>query len=120
MKFKIDNRSLSHFITHFVIKGVTKLSKANGKDIDKIWPDMFGLKSKKDWDLQITLNGVELPALEIFAEIESQMDELIVQKACSLIKDRFSNISEIMEDFEGLIINEVKEAFPEYERLDCE
>lgn len=117
MKFKFTDPDLPELIEHFMIEGATELSEAVGKDLTKIWPEMFkkNLDPKgEEWELQVMLNGVELPAREVFDHIDSQVEEMVEKKAIQIINERFSDIEDLMYDIQGDIEERMRAAFPDF------
>jgi hypothetical protein len=114
MKFIFTDPTLPAFIEYFLIEGAVKLTKQTGKDIHKLWPDMFDKSNNKEWELKIMLNGVELPALEMFKHMDQQFDEMVAKRSHQLIKEKFSRINEMVEDFEELILGQLQKEFPDY------
>jgi hypothetical protein len=111
MKFNFTD--MSDFMHYFVIEGSAKLGEATGKSVNEIWPEMFQRKVPKvqEWELEVKLNGVELPADKVFEHMESQMDEYIAKKAAQLIREKFSRIYDMMDDIEEMVIDRVQEEF---------
>jgi hypothetical protein len=117
MKFKFTDPDLPELIEHFMIEGATELSEAVGKDLTKIWPEMFkkNLDPKgEEWELQVMLNGVELPAREVFDHIDSQVEEMVEKKALQIFKERFGDIEDLMCDIQGDIEERMRAAFPDF------
>lgn len=91
-----------------VLNAVTKLGK-----IEKTWPE-FPKDGK--WEMKLIMSGVELPIMDTFKELESQLDAMIKDKAKEIINDKFndlfSGVEETMEDmleeYKDRIISELK------------
>lgn len=114
MKFNFKDPNLPDFIEYFLVEGAVKLTKQTGKDLHKLWPDMFDKLNNQEWELKVMLNGVELPALEVFKHMDQQFDEMVAKRSHQFIKEKFSRISEMIEDFEELILDQLKKEFPDY------
>lgn len=118
MKFKFTDPGLPEFIEYFMVEGATKLSQAIGKDLTAIWPEMFDKdlsnEDKKEWEFQVMLNSIELPAREVFEHINSQINEMVEKKALELIDERFSDIEDLMYDIQGDITERMRMAFPDF------
>ena len=118
MKFKFTEPGLPELIEYFMIEGSTKLSEAVGEDLEKIWPEMFnqdlGNNDEKEWELKGILNGVELPAREVFDHIDSQVEEMVEKKALQIFKERFGDIEDLMCDIQGDIEERMRAAFPDF------
>lgn len=91
MKESINElRKQSEFLVTMIIKAVTR--KGN---IAKIYP-RFPKDGK--WDIKLTMNGVELPIIEAFKDIEDAIDSYVAEEAHKLICDKFSDLQDIIYD----------------------
>jgi hypothetical protein len=115
MKFKFTDPDLPELIEYFMVEGATKLSQKIGGDITTIWPEMFDKDSsnndEKEWELQVMLNGKELPAREVFEHIDSQIEEMVEKKALEIINDRFSDLEELLYGIREDIMERVRLSF---------
>lgn len=113
MKCKFTD--LPDFIEYFLVEGAVHLEKMTGKPLKELWPDMFDMDGKpKEWDLQVMLNGLELPADKVFKHLEFQMEEFIAKKAVALIKEKYNNIDNLMYEIEQLIIGRIQKDYPKF------
>lgn len=93
MKAKFDK--LPKFIKYIVVEGATKLSQTLDKNITSLWPEMFE-KDRDEWDIQLILNGKELPVLDTFELLESGFEQMVEERAEQLLLDRCQNLTEII------------------------
>jgi hypothetical protein len=80
-------------------------------DYDKVKDTLFGdcflnavTKSKtlgtnsKPLDVKLTLNNIELPLLETFADFEKQTDRMVKEKALELINEELYDIRDTVSE----------------------
>ena len=118
MKFKFDE--MSDLMHHFVIEGAVKLAESTGKELKELWPEMFQRKVPKvqAWELEVKLNGVELPADKVFKHLESQLDDFITKRAASILQDKFRQITDMIDDIEDVVLDRIHEEFPTFNKED--
>jgi len=115
MKFTIVDSDIPEFLKHFMIEGAAKLADGTGRKLEEIWPEMFEKDGVcKEWDLEVTLNGVKLPARSVFYHLEEQTDEWIARKAVALIKEKYNDVDNLMYDIEQLIIGRIQKDYPKF------
>ena len=83
------------FLGYCLIKGVTHKYKNKKTFLPKV---------EGGHDVQFIVNGVELPLLEIFKDIENQIEEMVRKKALELLEEKFADMS----DFVYQITEELK------------
>ena len=64
-------------------------------DLENIWVE-FPKDGK--WELTLTMSGVELPIMKTFKLLESNIDEMVKDKAKELINDHFADLFSAVED----------------------
>jgi len=118
MKYKFTD--MPDFVEHFVVEGAVHLEKITGKPIKELWPDMFNMDGKpQEWDLQVILNGLELPADKVFKHMERQMEEFIAKKAVALIREKYLDVDNLLYELEQLMIGRIQKDYPNF-RVDEE
>ena len=91
MKINFDaERKSDTFLGFCLIAAVTK--KFDGKKFD------LPIKPGEPMDVQFTVNGVELPLNEVFDRIESQIDRMVAKKAFDLLKDKLSDMVDVVDE----------------------
>ena len=83
-----------------VINAVVKLGK-----LENTW-----LEFPKDgkWEMKLIMNDVELPVMETFKELESQLDTMIKDKAKKIVNDKFDNLFSAVEETMEDMLDEYK------------
>ena len=115
MKFTLVDSDIPAFLKHFMIEGASRLADGTGRKIEEIWPEMFEKDGvRNEWDLEVTLNGVKLPARSVFYHLEDQMEEFIAKKAVALIKEKYNDVDNLMYDIEQLIIGRIQKDYPKF------
>jgi len=71
--------------------------------VSKKMKEVFPEPNTKHFDVKLTANGVELPLLETFAEIDRQMESMIKKKALELIKEKFDDRESRIYDLFSII-----------------
>ena len=82
-----------------VINSITK--KGN---VEKIWPEFT--KDGK-WEIQFLMNGVELPIMKSFKELESSLDEMVQRAAEKIVENKLSDFDYSLDD----VLDDVKNLF---------
>jgi len=75
------------FLGYCLVNSVTHADKV--KEITGKTPD--GL-----YEIQFIVNGVELPLEETFEDINQQIERMVKEKALELLKEKFSEMEDIM------------------------
>lgn len=114
MRFKIGDPEVPDFIEYFLIEGASKLADGTGRKLEEIWPEMFEKGVQKEWDLQVSLNGVNLPTRSVFYHLEAQMEEFVAKKAVALIKEKYNDVDNLMYEIEQLIIGRIQKDYPKF------
>lgn len=122
MKLQFDK--MTQFIRYFLVEGAMLIAEREGyKNITKVWPDMFPELNNKDkskkpkkWDIEVTINGKEVPMDIFFDLLEKSFDENIRVKAQDLIQTRFSKMYDLIDEVETSVKETFEREFPEYER----
>lgn len=76
------------------------------KNIDNIWSE---LPKDGKWNIQLIVNGVELPAIKAFEEIRKQDEYRIKKEAAELLREKFYNLDEVLEDLTQSVISNFSE-----------
>lgn len=76
------------------------------KDIENIWPE---LPKDGKWNIQLIVNDVELPAVEAFEELRKQDEYRIKEEAVKLLREKFYNLDDVLEDVTQSIIHDFSE-----------
>ena len=60
-----------------------------------------------EYDVKLTLNGVELPLLKTFVEFEKQVDRMVNERAMNIVSEKLDiiefNISDLFKEIEDKI-----------------
>lgn len=105
MKCEFDK--LPSFLRYIIVEGVTKLSGKLDKDLSSIWPEMFSdEKIKKEWDIELKLNGKELPVFDTFELLESGLESMVKDKAEELLLEKCQDLTELISCIEEKIQDE--------------
>lgn len=86
---------------------IISASTLKDKNIMNIWPDLH--KKGGGLDVKFIINGVELPLEQAFEELHQQMERMVSEKAYELIKEKFADITNTVENLERKIKQMVKE-----------
>lgn len=76
------------------------------KNINNIWPE---LPKDGKWNIQLIVNNVELPAVEAFEKIRKQDERRIKEEAVKLLREKFYNLDDVLEDVTQSIISNFSE-----------
>ncbi|KKN33237.1 hypothetical protein LCGC14_0805760 [marine sediment metagenome] len=105
MKISYDDiRKENSLFDWFFIHAITLKDKQSGR---KIINSMDRPKDGK-WDIKLTIEGIELPLLKTFKDLEKQDDRRIKEKAVELIQEKLNRINETLMDHYENMENEVK------------
>jgi hypothetical protein len=116
----MDNKELEHefrfhgadtFMRYFIVEAASMVADKFGKNIDQIWPEMFVQDDTARWKLEIQLNGVGLPVVEVFKLMDSSYEEMITKKAIELVNDRIDDMSFILDEMVDTTHEKVKALF---------
>ena len=98
-----DIRKKNSFFDWFFIHAVTLKDKQSGERvINKLRPE------DGKWDIKFTVEGVELPLLETFEDLQKQDEERITEKAVELMEEKLHEITEALMDMQERGEREVK------------
>ena len=99
----IEMQAKCNLLEWMVINAVTK--KAENELMKKIPKD-------GKWELKFTMEGVELPILETFKELESNHEEHIKENAKELINEKFNDmfydVEEALDDYKDKLISRLE------------
>jgi len=95
----LEMRDGSNLLEWLVINSVTKKGV-----VDKIWPDRA--KDGK-WKIEFLINGVELPIMKSFKELESSLDEMVQEAAEKIVENKLSDFDYSLDD----VLEDVKNLF---------
>jgi hypothetical protein len=51
-----------------------------------------------NYNFQFIVNGIELPIIQTFADLDKQLDRMVNEKAMELIEEKFSVLHELVSD----------------------
>jgi len=100
-------------IQYFLVEGMTKLTEEQGKHITDIWPEMLASENKTidEWNINLVVNGVEVPIESFFAKFDESMDEFIVSKAKDLLHDRLKDFESVLFELQESVEAEFEKRF---------
>lgn len=105
MKISYDDiRKESSLFDWFFIHALTLKDKRSGR---KVINNMNRPKDGK-WDIKLTIEGIELPLLKTFKDLEKQDEERIKNKALELIQEKLNRINDVLIDRCSCMEEEVK------------
>lgn len=104
MKITYDDiRKKNSFFDWFLIHAITLKDKQSGERvINKLRPE------DGKWDIKLTIEGIELPLLETFEDLQKQDKERITEKAIELMDEKLNEITEVLMELHGRSEEEVK------------
>lgn len=73
-----------------------------------------GLELGPEYEISLTINGIEFPIRTFVKLIEKQMDRMVVEKAKDLLKDKFNKLSNSLFKIEEMIDREFYDLEIEY------
>jgi predicted enzyme involved in methoxymalonyl-ACP biosynthesis len=79
---------------------IVNASTKKDENIENIWPEL----DSKNLEIQFIINGVELPLIQSFDDIQKQMDRLIKEKAFELFQEKLGDISTMI----NFVINDLE------------
>ena len=59
------------------------------------------------YEISLMVNGVELPLIEAFRDLEKQRDRMIREVAAELIKEKFANLDDVLYEAERTLREEL-------------
>jgi hypothetical protein len=110
---------LPEFIQHFLVQCSTELAKERGlESVAEIWPDMFDKDNTtpQEWEIEVKVNGVELPVLPFFERMEECFDENVEEKAEQILNQQFGEVWDVIADIESSVRESFERRFTEYKR----
>lgn len=102
-KFDILEMRKCNLLHWAVINAVTKLG-----ELEKVWVE-FPKDGK--WEFTLTMSGVELPIMKTFKLLESNIDEMVKDKAKEIVNDKFDDLFSAVEDTLDDVTDKLKEKF---------
>ncbi len=99
-----DIRKENSLFDWFFIHALTLKDKQSGHKV------ISSINRPKDgkWDIKLTIEGIELPLLKTFKDLEKQGDRRIEEKALELIQEKLNRINEALMDHHENMEKEVK------------
>lgn len=102
----LPGRALITVMTHYC--------EEHGGDILSVFKMKPG--EKVGLNVVFTVNGVEVSLRKVLEQWHKQRDEWLVRAARKLLEDRFSKISNMLENVERSIKDEIFNVFPDLRR----
>ena len=105
MKISYDDiRKENSLFDWFFIHAITLKDKQSGHKV------INSINRPKDgeWDIKLTIEGIELPLLKTFKDLEKQDEERIREKALELIQEKLNRINDVLMDRCSCMEEEVK------------
>lgn len=84
---------------HFLLSAMTVMMK---KQVEVPNPD--------EYDVTLTVNGVELPVEEVFMNWHDKLDKSVERRAEQLFAEKFRDVRYILSDLSQTLSNEMDEA----------
>jgi hypothetical protein len=89
------------FLHHFFLDCAAKHDKTNPGFIERI-------AEKEQTDITLTIDGEEVDITETLQFYWSQMDDMIKERACKLMRDKFVDISDNLQIIEDTVLCKMK------------
>jgi hypothetical protein len=90
------------FLHHFLIECAAKHGETNPGFIERI-------AEKEQTDVTLTIDGEEVDISETLQFFWSQMDNMIKERACKLMRDKFVDISDNLQIIENEVLHKMKD-----------
>jgi hypothetical protein len=89
------------FLHHFLLDCAAKHGETNPGFIQRI-------TEKEQTDITLTIDGEEVDITETLEFFRSQMDDMIKERACKLMKNKFADIIDNLQIIEDTVLCKMK------------
>lgn len=115
MKIKVADIVKEDWLSKVAIILMTDQAKSSGSDFLKMFNVEPGMNS--DVELKVSINGVEVEFSNFMKVLEEQHEQMLIDKANELIKERgVSKLHDLIDSLEVSMQEKIEQLFPDFQR----